>query len=140
MRDHGARLHAGCDLYAPQGTPVLACLDGKVIRGPYPFYDAVYAIEVQHGDGSIIRYGEIRAPQGTPGDHSVGDLVTEGQIVAFVGQLRTSAFSMLHFEMYSGSAEGSLTDLSRHGFFRRPDLINPGPFLDSCTLWTPPRT
>ena len=29
-RDHGARKHAGCDLYAPAGTEVLAVEDGTV--------------------------------------------------------------------------------------------------------------
>ena len=63
-RDHGARKHAGCDLYAPAGTEVLAVEDGTVIRGPYLFYDVVYALEVQHPSG-IVRYGEIsRAAEG----------------------------------------------------------------------------
>jgi hypothetical protein len=63
-RDHGARKHAGCDLYAPAGTEVLAVEDGTVIRGPYPFYDVVRALEVQHPSG-IVRYGEIaRAAEG----------------------------------------------------------------------------
>jgi murein DD-endopeptidase MepM/ murein hydrolase activator NlpD len=32
-RDHGGRKHAGCDLYAPAGTEVLAVEDGTVLRG-----------------------------------------------------------------------------------------------------------
>ena len=57
-RANGARKHAGCDLYAPAGTEVLAVEDGTVLRGPYLFYDVVYALEVQHPSG-IVRYGEI---------------------------------------------------------------------------------
>ncbi|PYJ30722.1 MAG: hypothetical protein DME90_02175 [Verrucomicrobia bacterium] len=34
-RAGGARLHAGCDLYFPKGTPIHAVADGVVIRGPY---------------------------------------------------------------------------------------------------------
>jgi len=65
-RANGVRKHAGCDLYAPAGTEVLAVEDGTVLRGPYLFYDVVYALEVQHPSG-IVRYGEIaRAAEGSP--------------------------------------------------------------------------
>jgi murein DD-endopeptidase MepM/ murein hydrolase activator NlpD len=37
-RSGGSRLHAGCDLYFPRGTPIHAVADGVVTRGPYPFY------------------------------------------------------------------------------------------------------
>ncbi len=149
-RDGGKRKHAACDLYAPSGTPVLACLDGKVIRGPYLFYDVVYALEVQHADGSIIRYGEI-GPSGIVGrvQHVVGDVVREGRVIAYVGNFAHLSVSMLHFEMYSGflppvlavgteqpahKATGILTDTSRPPFMRRADLIDPTAFLDSCIL------
>src|SRR3954471_6296614 len=48
-RAGGSRLHAGCDLYFPHGTPIHAVADGKVIRGPYPFYCETYALEIDHG-------------------------------------------------------------------------------------------
>ena len=76
-RDHGARKHAGCDLYAPARTDVLAVEDGTVIRGPYLFYDVVYALEVQHPSG-IVRYGEIsHAAEGI----ATGAAVKAGQVL-----------------------------------------------------------
>src|ERR1039457_5859362 len=51
-RANGARKHAGCDLYAPVGTEVLAVEDGEVIAGPYLFYDVVDAVEIQIGRAS----------------------------------------------------------------------------------------
>ena len=65
-RANGARKHAGCDLYAPAGTEVLAVEDSEVIAGPYPFYDVVDAVEIRHASGIIVRYGEI-SKTGAPG-------------------------------------------------------------------------
>ncbi len=54
-RDGGSRLHAGCDLIAPKGTQIRALEDGTVVRGPYPFFNGTYAIEVKHSH-FIARY------------------------------------------------------------------------------------
>ena len=99
-RDHGARTHAGCDLYAQAGTEVLAVEDGQVVRGPYLFYDVVHALEVQHPSG---------------------------------GKMQTVAQSMLHLELFAGTAQGPLTDRNHPPFMRRGDLVDPTAFLDSCT-------
>jgi murein DD-endopeptidase MepM/ murein hydrolase activator NlpD len=132
-RDKGARKHAGCDLYAPAGTEVLAVEDGKVIRGPYPFYDVVLALEVQHPSG-IVRYGEIsRAAEGI----HAGAEVKAAQVIGYVGKMQTVAQSMLHFEMFHGLTDGEvagpLTDRNHPPFLRRADLMDPTAFLDSCT-------
>ncbi len=132
LRDHGARKHAGCDLYAPPGTPIRAMEDGVVIRGPYLFYDVVFAIEVQHPSG-IIRYGEIsKVAEGV----KVGSQVKAGQVIAYVGKMVTVPQSMLHLEMYSNAADvkTQLTDRTRAGFQRRKDLIDPTAFLDAAEV------
>jgi len=127
-RDHGARKHAGCDLYASAGTEVLAVEDGTVIRGPCLFYDVVYALEVQHPSG-IVRYGEIsHAAQGI----ATGVAVTAGQAIGYVGKMQTVAQSMLHLELFAGTAQGPLTDRNHPPFMRRGDLVDPAAFLDSC--------
>ncbi len=152
LRDHGQRLHAACDLYAAPGTPVLACLDGVILRGPYLFYDVVYALEVEHLDGSVIRYGEIAAPaeiHGIEWPVASGKLlpgvsVKAGQVIGFVGKMQSVAASMLHFELYTGmlydrKALGMLTDRKRPPYLRRADLIDPTGFLDACALGVRPR-
>ncbi len=48
-RDNG-RKHAGCDLYAPIGTDILAVKNGIIINGPSEFAGGTYALEVDHGD------------------------------------------------------------------------------------------
>jgi murein DD-endopeptidase MepM/ murein hydrolase activator NlpD len=128
-RADGARKHAGCDLYAPAGTPVLAVEDGEVIAGPYPFYDVVDAVEVRHASG-VVRYGEISktgAPRIKPGVK-----VTACQVVGYVGKMQTVSQSMIHFELFGGTGKGSLTDRARAPFMRRDDLIDPTAFLEAC--------
>lgn len=130
-RANGTRSHAGCDLYAPPGTPVLAVAAGRVIRGPYLFYDVVQALEVEHPCIGVVRYGEIsQAAEGV----KPGVEVAEGQVIGYVGKMKTVAQSMLHFELYTGKTNGPLTDRNRPPYMRRADLVDPAPFLDSCKL------
>ena len=57
-RSKGKRKHAGCDLYAPVGTPIFAVADGVVLDF-YEFYLESWALEVDHGD-FVVRYGEVK--------------------------------------------------------------------------------
>jgi len=129
----GGRLHAACDLLAERGTEILAIEDGKVIEGPYYFYEGTYALEVKHASGEVVRYGEIL--QTVPRGISPGARVSKGQVIAYVGQLN-SGDSMLHFEMYKGTANGGLTDVDRWPFQRRSDLMDPTSFLDGAPLFS----
>lgn len=134
-RSNGSRAHAGCDLYYPEGTHIHAVADGTVVRGPYDFYAQTFALEVNHGS-FLVRYGEIQRNAQV----SVGDTVTAGQHIAQVGHLVGISVpsDMLHFEMYSGTASGSLTDKSSSSakradgvsYQRRSDLIDPTPYLN----------
>jgi murein DD-endopeptidase MepM/ murein hydrolase activator NlpD len=127
-RDHGRRKHAGCDLYAPIGTPVFAVADGTVI-GAYPFYLGSWAIEVDHGS-FVVRYGEVK-PKVAKGIKA-GASVTARQLLGEVGLLKGLKMSMLHFEMYAGTEKGALTVKGNPPFQRRKDLIDPTPFLDAA--------
>jgi murein DD-endopeptidase MepM/ murein hydrolase activator NlpD len=128
-RDGGARKHAACDLIAPKGTEIYAVEDGEVVSKPYPFYHGTFALEFKlTASGRIVRYGEIsKAAKGV----AVGSKLKEGDVIAYVGKMYKS--SMLHFEMYEGTAAGGLTDRSNPPFQRRKDLMNPTDYLDSCT-------
>ena len=130
-RANGARKHAGCDLYAPVGTEVLAVEDGEVIAGPCWFYDVVNVVEIRHASG-VVRYGEISKTV-APGI-KVGAKVTAGQVVGYVGKMQTVSNSMLHFELFTGQGKGPLTDRSQKPFDRRSDLVDPTAFLDACEL------
>jgi murein DD-endopeptidase MepM/ murein hydrolase activator NlpD len=130
LRAGGARLHAGCDLYFPQGTSIHAIADGVVTRGPYAFYCETFALEIDHGP-FLTRYGEIQSKT----EVTAGASVRAGQKIAKVGHLVGIQVpsDMLHLELYDKSASGSLTVASGPAsamrnnvpFMRRKDLIDP---------------
>ena len=132
----GPRAPAGCDLYAPLGPPIHAIADGTVRASPRPFYARTDSLEVDHGD-FLARYCEIR-PGATL---RKGDRVRAGDVIAHVGHLVgiTVPSDMLHLELYadpddtrplSTNAAGSKKHANGRLFYRRPDLLDPTPFLN----------
>ena len=61
-----------------------------------------------------------------------GVTVKAGQALGYVGKMQTVAQSMLHLELFAGTAQGPLTDRNHPPFMRRGDLVDPTAFLDSC--------
>ena len=120
------RKHGGCDLLFPVGTWIYAIADGTVIQPAYDFYKGTQALEIRHGN-LVVRYGEIK-----PGSFVGGTTVKKGQRLCQVGKLIGMTASMLHIELYKGTASGSLTDGNNPPYKRRKDLLDPTPFLD---LW-----
>ena len=87
--DRGDRHHAGVDLYAPVGSPVLAIQASRILRisvhtspGILPFWNTTYAIILQLPSGITLRYAEL-------GEISVSveQVVTCGQVLGHVGQV-----------------------------------------------------
>lgn len=124
-RSNGKRKHAGCDLYAPVGTPVHAVADGKILSFR-SFYLGTYSIVVQH-ENFVVRYGEVKTKMAD--GVAVGSTVKEGQVIGYVGKLAGLNVSMIHFEMYDGSATGELTQ-PKAPYYRRSDLMDPTLRLD----------
>jgi murein DD-endopeptidase MepM/ murein hydrolase activator NlpD len=98
--------HAGLDIPAPRGTPILASGGGRVIaagyRGAYG-----QTVIIDHGDGLKTLYGHaskllVRA----------GDVVMPQQEIALVGSTGRSSGPHLHFEV-----------------IRDGQRVDPGPFL-----------
>jgi murein DD-endopeptidase MepM/ murein hydrolase activator NlpD len=119
------RLHAGCDLYAPDGTPIHAVEDGKIIIFRN-FYKNTWAVTVDHG-AFLVRYGECSST--LPPGLGIGKTVSKGQVIGHVKKITGIINTMIHFEMYDKSATGELTNASAP-YKRRRDLIDPTPFLD----------
>jgi len=85
------RLHGSVDLRAPVGTPFFAVGAGRVLfAGTYT--DGNTAIEVDHGDGMVVRYL-----------HHSRALVKRGDVVARGQQLGLTGFAKtahLHFDAW----------------------------------------
>jgi murein DD-endopeptidase MepM/ murein hydrolase activator NlpD len=128
-RAHGARAHAGCDIYFPVGTAIHAIADGTVVEEPHLFYAGTDSVVIDHGD-FVARYGEVQ--HGSALVHK-GAKVKACQPIAKVGKLDGLTVSMLHLELYDKSAQGPLTVNASVGkktpdgrpFMRRKDLIDP---------------
>ncbi len=88
------RRHGGIDFAAPLGTPVRAVGDGAVIKAGYSGGFGKL-VEIRHRDGMVTRYGHLRgfAPQVVE-----GQVVTQGQVIGFVGSTGLSTGPHLHFE------------------------------------------
>lgn len=111
-----ARFHAGTDLGAPQGTPVLAALDGKVeiadFVGGYGL-----TIVLQHTKGTEqTLYAHLSEIFVQP-----GDTIKQGEAIGRVGSTGLSTGPHLHFEFRKLTQEGWT-------------VMDPGPALEYALL------
>ncbi len=130
-RDGGVRKHAGSDLYHRDYEPVYAVADGVILRDREGFYGGTMATEILHTGGFTARYAEIASHHLKP--VQLGKTVKAGQLIGYIRTVKLKgrylANSMLHFELYSGKAKGSLTVKAALPHQRRSDLLNPAPYL-----------
>ncbi|MEO8031047.1 MAG: peptidoglycan DD-metalloendopeptidase family protein [Gemmatimonadota bacterium] len=89
-----ARKHEGTDYAAAPGTPVMAAGDGRVERAGWSNgYGNL--IEIRHRNGIETRYGHLR---GFAAGIRSGSIVTQGQIIGFVGSTGLATGPHLHYE------------------------------------------
>jgi murein DD-endopeptidase MepM/ murein hydrolase activator NlpD len=94
----GARNHPGVDILDPVGTPIWAVLGGKVTRADSGGgYNGGYGnlVVIQHGNGLETRYAHQSTVR-----VSVGQSVTQGQVIGNVGMTGDTTGPHLHFEVY----------------------------------------
>jgi len=88
------RAHRGVDYAAPEGTPIKAAGDGKVIfRGRKGGYGN--AIILQHGGNITTLYGHM---SGFAKQARRGRRVRQGQVIGFVGSTGLATAAHLHYE------------------------------------------
>mgnify|MGYP002519456931 CR=1 FL=1 len=87
------RFHHGVDLGAYQGTPIYAARSGTVTIASYD-WSSGYWVNISHGDGFTSRYLHM-----THYIVGVGDYVTAGQVIGYVGSTGKSTGAHLHFEV-----------------------------------------
>ncbi|MCL1870598.1 MAG: M23 family metallopeptidase [Promicromonosporaceae bacterium] len=116
------RLHAGVDLAAPSGTPVLATAAGRVVVAEYTGGLGNHVV-IEHdvaGHAVASVYGHLLA---TSHDVSVGDVVLAGQVIGHVGSTGSSTGPHLHFEIHPGGPDAPAVD--------------PTSWLDTATVGRP---
>lgn len=92
-------LHAGVDVAAPIGTPIVAVADGTVIEtGPAAGFGMW--VRLLHADGTITVYGHINQSTVSEGQH-----VMAGDQIATVGNRGFSTGPHLHFEVHIGGGQ-----------------------------------
>jgi murein DD-endopeptidase MepM/ murein hydrolase activator NlpD len=90
---HFTRFHAGVDIGAGWGSPIVAAADGQVAAAGWA---GGYGREVQiaHGGGMVSIYGHMSEIVA-----SAGSLVRRGQLIGYVGSSGLSTGPHLHFEV-----------------------------------------
>jgi murein DD-endopeptidase MepM/ murein hydrolase activator NlpD len=92
-QDRGDHAHAGIDIAAPAGTPVVAAAAGRVSAANYSS-TAGNLVHIEHGGGVQTRYFHLqRSVVG------VGANVAQGQLIGYVGSTGRSTGPHLHWEV-----------------------------------------
>lgn len=137
----GGRLHAGCDLYAPEKSKVFCIAPGTVVMTG-EFYGGASEIQVNHPGIGIIRYAELSIAKGI----QVGRSVAAGTILGFVKKMPNIAHTMLHIELFENTDPLCIgSDLTPKPprrtveisgpYIRRSDLEDITPLLDSLVQY-----
>jgi murein DD-endopeptidase MepM/ murein hydrolase activator NlpD len=127
------RAHKGVDYAAPIGTPVRAAGDGRIrYAGPKGGYGNV--VEIDHTRSIVTVYGHLsRFAKGT----RVGQHVTQGTVIAYVGMTGLATGPHLHYEyrvngVFKNPQTVSLPDAEPIDARWRPDfLVHSAPLLAS---------
>ncbi len=87
------RFHAGLDLAAAAGTPIVAAADGKVVSAGWAGgYGR--AVAIAHSGGIETKYGHMSRIAAY-----AGELVHRGDVIGYVGSSGLSTGPHLHFEV-----------------------------------------
>lgn len=108
--DRGDRYHCGVDIYAPEGSDVLAIDDGQVMKvgvftspDEVPYWNVTYYLFVKHGDGLIVRYAEL------------GDVTAEQKQFVKAGELIGHVGTVINAKKIQASSPGYIQRLKLNG-------------------------
>lgn len=92
------KFHAGEDIPAGYGAEILAAASGTVVTAGWVSGYGNYTV-IDHGGGMMTAYGHQSSIA-----VSVGQTVTQGQVIGYVGSTGNSTGPHLHFEVYINGA------------------------------------
>ncbi|NNE04724.1 MAG: peptidoglycan DD-metalloendopeptidase family protein [Xanthomonadales bacterium] len=92
------KAHNGIDYRAPQGTPVYAAGDGRVIRSGYDQYNG-HHVFLQHANSIVTKYLHF-----TNRTVKNGERVKQGQVIGYVGATGLAEAPHLHYEFVVNGA------------------------------------
>jgi len=95
---HFTRFHAGIDIGAAWGSPIVAAADGQVVGAGWA---GGYGrqVRIAHGDGMVSSYSHMSDMAVAPGTY-----VRRGQVIGYVGSSGLSTGPHLHFEVKQGGS------------------------------------
>ena len=92
------KFHPAVDFAVPQGTPIYATKSGTVTAATYNKYNGYY-VAINHNDGYTSLYAHM-----TNFVVSVGQTVSQGEVIGYVGSTGYSTGPHMHFEITYGGA------------------------------------
>ena len=93
FNDQPRGVHRGLDLRGAEGTPILACADGRVVLAD-DLYFSGNAVYIDHGQGVFTSYLHMSRILVRP-----GDVVRRGQIIGKVGSTGRVTGPHLHLSL-----------------------------------------
>jgi|1186.fasta_scaffold25069_2 murein DD-endopeptidase MepM/ murein hydrolase activator NlpD len=90
----GSAFHAGLDIGASCGTPIMAAAGGNVVSAGFNSGGYGNMTLISHGNGLSTVYGHQSAISVSPGQS-----VSQGQVIGYVGSTGKSTGCHLHFEV-----------------------------------------
>lgn len=89
-----SRMHAGMDIGAPYGSPIVAATDGTVTFAGWHGGHGKF-VRIAHGGGLGTGYGHMSRIS-----VAAGSRVVQGQVIGYVGSTGLSTGPHLHYEVY----------------------------------------
>ena len=103
---HGREFHGAIDIAGNGGAPIVASAAGKVIRAGWNGGFG-YSVQVDHGGGLVTMYNHCSSFA-----VSVGQTVSKGQTIAYVGTTGSSTGNHLDYRVFKdGTTQNPLSYL-----------------------------
>ncbi len=101
---YSASSHPAIDYAAPEYTPIYATASGYVTAAQWNSGGYGYYVLIYHGEMSGNTFSSLYAHMVQAPSVSVGDYVTQGQLIGYVGNTGNSFGNHLHYELWANAS------------------------------------